>query len=166
MIFLGYLFTLLNYVCYCLSRFMKQKTEMLALNLIAKIFTVLGLYCLSSLSGAYTYMVVFFLLIVANIKERLHKEWLCGYIFFQSLYLIILYITYAGLSSILVVLTVSINLFSIWFLPPQKMRLVGAFNCLTYLSYQISIKNWAGLLEIFVLMSNILSFIKYRKKNG
>ena len=165
MIILGYLFTVLNYVCYCLSRFMKQKSAILALDLVAKIFTALGLYCLSSLSGAYIYMIAFAMLIIANIKERIHKEWLWGYILFQSLYFIILYITYVGISSILVVLTASIKLFSVWFLSPQKMRFLGGINSLTFLAYQISIKNWAGLLEIFSLLSNVFSFIKYKKKN-
>ena len=160
MVILGYLFTVLNYACYCLSCFMKKKATMLAWNLLSKVFITLALYCLDSLSGAYVSMAVFFLLIVANIKERLHKEWLWGYIFFQSLYLIILYTTYAGLSSILVVLTVSINLFGIWFLPPQQMRLLGSIGCFTYLGYQMSIKNWAGVLEIAALLSNVFSFIK------
>lgn len=45
MIWLGYLFTVLNYACYCLSRFMKQKKNMLLLDLVSKVFTVFGLNC-------------------------------------------------------------------------------------------------------------------------
>ncbi|MBP5160528.1 MAG: YgjV family protein [Alphaproteobacteria bacterium] len=160
---LGYIFTILNYACYCLSRFMKNKAAILALDLIAKIFTVIGLYCFNSLSGAYVFIAVFFMLIVANIKERLHKQWLWGWVFFQSIYLVILYTTYVGLSSLLVILTTSITLFCVWFLPPQQMRLIGGWNCLTYLAYQISIKNWAGLLEIFSFASNFWAYFKYRR---
>lgn len=163
MLILGYIFTILNYACYCLSRFMKTKKMMLLLDLISKVFTSLGLYCLNSLSGAYVFIAVFFMLIVANIKERLNKQWLAVYIFFQSIYLIILYYTYVGISSILVVLLVSITLFCIWWLPPQKMRIVGLFNSFTCLAYQISIKNWAGLLEILVMFSNLLAYLKYKK---
>ena len=165
MVWLGYFFTVLNYACYCLSRFMKHKKMMLLLDLLAKVFTALGLYYLDSLSGAYIFMAVFFMLIIANIKERLNKKWLFGYIFFQSLYLAILFYTYAGISSILVVTTVSITLFCIWWLPPQQMRIVGGLNCFTYLAYQISIKNWAGLLEILVILSNLFSFLKYKKSD-
>ena len=166
MIWLGYFFTILNYACYCLSRFMKHKKMMLLLDLLAKVFTALGLYFLDSLSGAYIFIAVFFMLIVANIKERLNKKWLFGYIFFQSLYLAILLYTYAGIPSILVVTTVSITLFCIWWLPPQQMRVVGGLNCFTYLAYQISIKNWAGLLEILVILSNFFSFLKYKKSDN
>lgn len=166
MIWLGYFFTAVNYACYCLSRFMTHKKMMLLLDLLAKIFTALGLYFLDSLSGAYIFIAVFFMLIVTNIKERLNKKWLMGYIFFQSLYLAILYYTYAGISSILVVATVSVTLFCNWWLPPQQMRLIGGLNCFTYLAYQISIKNWAGLLEILVILSNFMSFIKHKKENN
>ena len=135
----------------------------MALDLIAKIFTVIALYCFNSLSGAYIYMTAFAMLIIANIKERIHKEWLWAYVLFQSLYFIILYTTYVGISSVLVVLTASIKLFSVWFLPPQKMRFLGGINSLTFLAYQISIKNWAGLLEIFSFVSNFWAYFKYRR---
>ena len=108
----------------------------------------------------WSFILIFF------IKERLNKKWLFGYIFFQSLYLAILFYTYAGIPSILVVATVSVTLFCIWWLPPQQMRVVGGLNCFTYLAYQISIKNWAGLLEILVILSNFFSFLKYRKSNN
>lgn len=163
MILLGYFFTVLNYVCYCLSRFMKQKAMMLLLDLVSKILTVMGLYCLNSLSGAYTFAGVFFLLIVANIKERLNKKWLFGYLFFQSLYIVILIATYEGISSVLVFLSTSVTLICIWWLPPQQMRFIGGLNCFIFLFYQISIKNWAGLLEILVIISNFVSFMKYKK---
>lgn len=163
MIWLGYLFTVLNYVCYCLSRFMKHKQMMLFLDLVAKILTVLGLYCLNSLSGAYIFLVGFFLLLVANVKERLNKKWLAGYIFFQGAYLAVLFLTYSGISSILVTLTASITLYCIWWLPPQEMRLIGGYSSFLFLAYQISIKNWAGLLEILVIISNFSAFIKYKK---
>lgn len=166
MIWWGYFFTLLAYTTYCLSRFMKYKKMMLSLDLISKVFTAMGLYFLDSLSGAYIFIVVFFMLIAVNIKERLHKKWLLGYVFFQITYLVILFFTYIGVSSVLVTLTVSVTLFHIWWLPPQQMRIVGGINGVTYLAYQISIKNWAGLLEIVVILSNLLSYLKYRKNRS
>ena len=163
MILLGYLFTILNYVCYCLSRFMKHKISMLLLNLVSKILMIFALYCFNSLSGAYMFFVIFIMLIVVNIKEYLNKQWTIGYIFFQIVYFAILFYTYAGISSILITITASISLFYNWWLPPQQMRLLGGISDIIYLSYQISIKNWAGLLEIFAIISNFGAFIKYKK---
>ena len=163
MILLGYLFTVLNYIIYCVSRFTQSKKAMLLGDLLSKIFMALGLYFLNSLSGAYMTVVIFFMLIIVNIKEQLNKKWEYWYVFFQGLYFIILFFTYDGFPSILITTTVSTALFSVWWLQPQQMRLVSFFNGFTYLAYQISIKNWAGLLEILLILSNFLSFLKYRK---
>ena len=163
MIALGYIFTVINYVLYCASRFAVSKKTILLMDLVAKVFTVMGLYCLNSLSGAAVFCITFVLLIAANIKERLDKKCLWGFIVFQALYTIALFYTYDGISSILVFLSATINLLCIWWFAPQNMRLVGGFNCIIYLAYQISIKNWAGLIEILVLISNFAAYIKYHK---
>jgi len=165
MIILGYLFTVINYVFYCISRFAAKKTTILFLDLIAKIFTILGLYCLGSLSGAICFIITFFLLIVANIKEQYNKKWMLGFIIFQSLYILTLIYQYDGLPSILIFATSSVNLLCVWWLSPQNMRIVGGINSFFFLGYQISIKNWAGLIEILVILSNALSYLKYKVQN-
>lgn len=164
MVFLGYLFTAINYAFYCASRFAAKKEMILFMDLISKIFTILGLYCLNSLSGALSFSVTFFLLVVANIKERKNKKWTAGFIFFQLAYLFILIFNFEGISSLLVFTTSSISLTCTWWLVPQKMRIVGGLNSVLFLLYQISIKNWAGLIEILVILSNLISYLKYRKK--
>lgn len=161
---LGYSFTAINYVCYCASRFVKEKYQMLLLDIVAKIFTIAGLYMLGSLSGSYSFMVTLVLLFVATVKERKGKKWLPVYILFQIIYTAIMVMTFAGISSVLVFLNMTVNLICIWHLRPQQMRFVGACNCLIYFSYQMSIRNWAGLLELVVLASNVVSFCSYRKR--
>lgn len=165
MIVLGYIFTAINYICYCIGRFSYSKQHMLLYDLIAKVFTVMGLYCLGSLSGAYSFCVTFVLLIVVNLKEYHKKNWRFGYIMFQFLYISILFYTFRGISSILVFTTSSIKLFSVWWLPPQKIRLLSGINSTLFLAYQLSIKNWVGLCEIIVMISNYIAYFKYRRNN-
>ncbi|MBQ3695791.1 MAG: YgjV family protein [Alphaproteobacteria bacterium] len=164
MILLGYALTALNYLLRCVGRFMYHKKDMLLIDLLAEILTICALYCLGSISGTLSFAVEFLVLIAANIKERLHAKWTLLYILFQILYTLIPIYTYQGVSSILVFVTASIALCSTWWLVPQKMRLLGCFNCTVFLIYQISIKNWAGLLEIFIVLSNFISYLKYRHR--
>ena len=164
MILLGYALTALNYLLRCVGRFMYHKKDMLLIDLLAEILTICALYCLGSISGTLSFAVEFLVLIAANIKERLHQRWTLLYILFQTLYTLIPFYTYQGISSILVFVTASVALCSTWWLVPQKMRLLGCFNCTVFLIYQISIKNWAGLLEIFIVLSNFISYLKYRRK--
>lgn len=164
---LGYIFTVFNYAFYCISRFCRKKYQMLTLDLLAKLSTFVALFFLNSLSGAYSMLVSFVILIVANIKERKNGKWLPIYVAFQVSLVIIMIWKFASISSVLVFATSTISLLSIWWLNPQKMPIAGMATSISSLLYQISIKNWAGLLEIIVICSNILSFSKYRneKKN-
>lgn len=162
MIILGYGFTLLSYLLYCISRFLHNKKNMLLLDLAAQTCTMIALYSLGSMSGAFTFMVIFLTLIAANLKVRLNKRWTLLYICFQLLYLLILIFTYKGISSILVFTTASISTFFNWWLSPQKIRFLGGCNSILFLIYQITIKNWAGLLETIVMFSNFTAYIKYR----
>lgn len=164
MIFWGYFFATCSYLTYCIGRFLKLKKGMLLFDLLSKPLMAIALYFFNSLSGAYILLVACLVLIVSNIKERLHTRWLAAYILFQLLYLIIFYHTYIGLSSILITTCVSITLFSIWWLPPQKMRLIGGFNGLTSLTYHLSLHNWLGIMEVVVMASNFAAYFKMRKK--
>ncbi len=161
---LGYAFTVFNYVFYCGSRFCRKKYQMLTLDLLAKLSTFIALFCLDSLSGAYSMLVSFLILIAANIKERKNGKWFITYVIFQLSLVIIMIWKFVGISSILVFMTSTISLLSIWWLNPQKMRIAGIVTSILSLLYQISIKNWAGLLEMIVICSNIASFTKYKNE--
>ena len=164
--YLGYLFTVFNYIFYCGSRFCKKKYQMLTLDILAKISTFLALFCLGSLSGAYSMMVSFLILLVSTVKERKEKVWAPMYVLFQLLLILILIFRFEGISSILVFLTSSVSLLSVWWLRPQGMRVAGLITSVTSLLYQLSIRNWAGLLEIFVICSNVLSYVRYRRRDA
>lgn len=165
MIFWGYFFTACAYFLYGASRFCKTKQYMLLLDLLSKPFMAAGLYYFQSLSGSYIMLVICFMLIAANLKEHFKTKWLIGYLFFQSLYLLILYHTYIGFSSILITLCVSITLFCTWWLPPQKMRLICGFNCFISLAYHLSIRNWLGIFELISMTSNFSAYYNMKRKS-
>ena len=164
MVYLGYLFTVFNYIFYCGSRFGKKKSQMLTLDILAKLSTFLALLCLGSLSGAYSMMVSFLILLVSRVKEWKNRVWAPVYVLFQLVLILIMIFRFEGISSVLVFLTSSVSLLSVWWLRPQGMRVAGLITSTTSLLYQLSIRNWAGLLEILVICSNVLSYLRYRSK--
>lgn len=165
-LFLGYLFTVLNYAFYCISRFCRKKNQMLLLDLLSKISFVIGMVFMGSLSGAYSMLVNFTYLIFANIKERKQYKWPALYIIFQLLLICTMINSFAGISSILICISTSISLLSVWWLSPQKMRLAGLAANVSTLLYHFSLRNWAGLCEILVIGSNIVSYVKYKKSSS
>lgn len=165
MLVLGYLFMILNYISFCLGIFCREKKWILTLEVLSRLFTILGLYCFNSLTGAYNSILLLIALSILNIRERISDNkmtWL--YVIFQSVLCVIFYKTYIGVSSILVFVSSSVCLFHNWFMPPQLMRLIGGCNCVIYLIYQLSIGNWAGFSELIVIVCTFSSYIKYRRE--
>ncbi len=160
--FFGYFFAACAYILYAFSRFCRRKQMMLLFDLASKPFIAASAYFFNSLSGSYIFAMICIVLVVVNLKVKLRVRWLPVYLFFQMIYLVIFYYTYAGLPSILITTCVSITLFSMWWLPPQQMRLVGGINGFTSLAYHLSIHNWLGLLEIASIASNLAAYAKMR----
>lgn len=168
MTILGYILTIFNYIFYCGSRFCKEKKNMLILDIFAKIATILSFICFKSTTGAMVMILSITLLVVARYKEKkeLSKFTLITiYALYIMAYICNMLFTYTGIASILVSLTAFITLTSIWWFNPQNMRKAGIITSIIYTIYQISIKNWSGLLEILVIIANILSYKKYKKQN-
>lgn len=163
MTILGYVFTFLNYLLYCASRFCKEKHQMLALDLLAKAAFIMGLACMGSLSGAFSMLVLSLALIFAFVKEKRNHRWGPLYVIFQILLIYVMMTGFDGVSSVFVFLSTSIALISVWWMPPQKMRIAGVAGNVFTLMYQISIQNWAGLCELIVMSSNLSAYVKYHK---
>ena len=77
---------------------------------------------------------------------------------------LILAYTYDGVSSILVYLGTSLAIYSYWWMNEQQMRVTGVFIGLLFFAYCMSIHNYLGILELFVIGTNIISYLIYRKK--
>lgn len=161
--FWGYIFTAVNYVFYCVSRFQRDKKDILFLNLFAKFFTIIGLYCLDSLTGAGVMCLSFVACILTYLKEKYDWQLTVFYWILLMLSVLIFVNTFAGISSVLVFVTLVMNLTANWWFSPQQMRFTASVGSVLYLAYQISIANWAGLLEIFSFISNTVSYLKYRR---
>jgi hypothetical protein len=162
-IIIGYALTIITYIIYCSSRFMKNKTTMLLMDMSTKMINVVALYCLSSLTGSVNMFIAILVLIAASIKEKTNKKLAGLYTIFQIAYIISLVITFNGASSILMFTASSLCLLGNWWLSPQGIRKTGIAANICYLTYQILIKNYAGLLELITLACNISSLVKYRK---
>ena len=159
-IWIGYICIVINYIFYCCGRFMRKKEHILFMDLFAKAFTILGLYFLGSLTEAYNMCLIFIMNIVCYYKTKRHWKLALLYWIFESLLVMILFTTYTGLSSALVFSCSTLTLMANWWFSPQQMRLTAVCGSVLYLMYQISIRNWAGLLEVVTLGSNVLSFLR------
>ena len=159
MIYAGYALTALNYVLYCISRFQKNKRSILILDIFAKICTVLSFFLLSVKSGMISMLISLAAIIVFTIRD---KNKIAYGVFFAS-YIACAVYTFTGLPEIILAISSILMLTANCFFEGQGIRFTGIIVSVLYLGFQISVKNYAGLLEIFVLIANIVSFIKYKR---
>lgn len=163
---LGYIFTIISYAVYCVGRYCKNKSGMLYTDILSKIIASAGFLYLRSYTAVGNMLGGIAVLCMASLKEKKHKKWTLMYVLLELMYVVILLNTMQGISSLIIFITSTISLYNIWWYTPQKMRVVGIVNSIIYIGFQISIKNWAGFLEIFVISSNISSYLKYRKESS
>lgn len=165
--YLGYTFSLLSGLIYCIGRFKKEKKNILLFDLMSKLLMSVSLFLFGSLTGSINFIINFIFLLVFNLlirKKKFNmKDSVITFTVFFIAYIVSCILTYNGYVSALVCLASSLSLFANSFLREQKMRLMSAFTSVFYLTYYISIGNYAGALEIVPLLSNVISYMKYKK---
>ena len=149
---LGYVLTVFNYLFYCISRFKKEKHQILYIDIISKLFVIASLWAFNSMSGVYMVAIQLLLLFVVYYKTKKNKKWNIGFVLSMIAFLTIALLQYEGISTILMLLS-----------SPQHMRLIGIAASCFYLAYCMTIKNYVGILEIFVIISNISAYRMYLK---
>ena len=164
---IGYICTILNCFVFSIGRFQRNKKSILAFEFIAKLLSVTSFFMFGSLTSGLSDIWSFVVLSTANVKE--HKQfsttvsnWL--FIFFESVYVLILSFTFNGISSLLIFTVSTISIVSLWYLEPQNMRVAEIMNSFIYLALQLSIGNFAGITEFVVIGCNTASYCKYEKE--
>lgn len=157
---LGYIFTIISYAVYCVGRYCKNKSGMLYTDILSKIIASAGFLYLHSYTAVGNMLGGIAVLCLASLKEKRQRKWIPIFVTLELMYVAILLNTIQGISSVIIFITSTISLYNIWWNNPQKMRILGIVNSIIYTGFQISIKNWAGFLEIFVISSNISSYLK------
>ena len=158
MIILGYASTLFTYLFFCISRFKKEKHQILFLDFISKLFVIVSLWAFDSMSGVYMVALQLLLLFVVYYKTKKNKKWHIGFVLSMIALITISFLQYEGITTILMLLSASCNIIGNWYLKPQHMRLIGIASSCFYISYCMILKNYVVILEIFVIISNISSY--------
>ena len=70
---LGYVLTVFNYLFYCISRFKKEKHQILYIDIISKLFVIASLWVFNSMSGVYMVSIQLLLLFVVYYKTKKKK---------------------------------------------------------------------------------------------
>lgn len=157
----GTVCTVLICLLYCTGRFQKKKKTILAMDLLAKLLTVLMFFSFGEHTGVFSEIAGLTVITAANIRERSGRKLRGLYLFYMMVYTIVMTVTFSGLTSVLITLAALISLTSNWWFGAQKMRAADSVICIIMFSVNMLIGNYAGVTELIILACNVISYRKY-----
>ena len=164
MIYLGYIFTTLGYISYWIGRFFKKKSVMMATNSLSSLFLAISFIFFNSYHGIANQVLVVARGIFINYKDKRQKPMHWLFVLFVMLFLIVTVIFWSGWASVFALITMLINIYANWYLPPQKLRIATVLASCFYEGFLICIGNWSGVaLELTIIISNFVSWYRYRR---
>ena len=165
MFIIGQILTAISYIVYYISRFKKDKKDMLLWDNISVFFTLLSFVFLKSYEGASGTLYSYVRNKVQSLVKGNKKNERIGFWVLLIVLLVILGVHFNGLFTLFLFLTNLFNLVGVMFFNPQGIRLCGVIASVCYLSFQIILNNYVGIIcEIITMVVTLLSFVIYLKK--
>ncbi len=167
MLVLGYVFTVLGYLAYWIGRFFKKKSVLMLTNSLSSAFFIGQFFCFGSYNGMANSCLVVARGLAVNLKDKLKKplHWL--FCLFILAFIGTATIFWSGWPSIFTTITMFINIYANWYLPPQKLRLATCIASVFAEIFLLSLGNYLGMLfELTIIASNLISWFKYHKGVG
>lgn len=187
--FLGTVSTVLICLIYCIGRFQKSRKAILALDLTAKVLSVLMFFFFSQTTGVFTELIGLTVLVTAYVKEinndeyrqlfgayrmiytdvpediqkRGSREYRALFYLYLAVYTAVMIFTFSGFPSLLVTGAAVLSLSSNWWFSAQKMRLADIAICAMMFVLDMSIGNYAGFTELIIMICNVVSYRKFRQ---
>ena len=164
---LGQVLTFISYLIFWLSRFKKEKKNILLYDCFSRIFAILAFFFLKSYAGIKNTLYV----IVENIIGRKiinkPKKYKIIVFLIMVIILLLLYIFELNRYDVLCLIICSlISLYGVLLLSPQGIRIAGIIASLFYILFLILIHNYIGVVcEIICIIITLCSFIKYYKED-
>lgn len=164
---LGQVFTLISYLIFWISRFVKNKKNILFWDNISRVFAVIAFIFLGTFDGIKNTLYV----IVRNIFGQFtnDKEKKFKFLFFILL-LVVLFFMYFfdfnGLSTLCVAICGVLNLYGAIMCNEQGLRIFGMLGSAFYAAFLFFTGNAIGTIcEIICFVVMLISYLKFRNIN-
>lgn len=156
----------LNYLVFWISRFAKEKKNIIILDSIAKLLTIFGFLLMHKYNGIENAVFSGIRNTIAGvvIKKNLKVRILVFIIFFTIMTSVFL-LDFQGIATICVLITATLNAFGTILLKPQGIRLMSVIGSAFYAGFQLFSHVYFGVFcELITFIVSLVSFLKYRKE--
>lgn len=167
MFIVSQLFICVGYVLFFISRFRKEKRNILVMDSVSRVCSIVGYACLGSLNG-----IEHMLYGVGRniIGQKLNKSStavkVLGFLIMLSLLCTMYGLSYEGLSTIMFVISGSVNLFAVMFCNEQGIRVATLLAALLNIQAFSLLGSYASIVgESLCGGIGVLSYLKERRES-
>lgn len=165
-IIIGQFLTFLSYFAFWISRFKKNKENILLWDNISRVIAIAGFLFLGTFDGIKNTLFVFLRNYFGKVTIKKKTKYKLTTFFLLLLILIVMYaLNYQGISTLFIAICGVINLYGVIMCNEQGIRVFGMIGSLFYTGFMIFTGNITGVIcELFSFMVMLCSYIKYSKK--
>ena len=163
---IGQILTFISYLIFWISRFKKNKNNILLLDNISRIVAIISFIFLGTYDGIKNTLYVILRNILGQVTDKRIKKYKIITFIVMLLLLIFLYtLDYHGISTICIALCGAFNLYGVIMSNEQGIRFFGMIGSLFYTLFMIFKINIIGVIcEIICFFVMFASYIKYKDK--
>lgn len=163
---IGQILTLISYLIFWFSRFLKTKNNILLLDNISRIFEIIAFVVLGTYDGVKNTLYVILRNILGQATNKKDKKYK---IITFSVMLILIVIMYSfnfnGISTICIGICAILNLYGTIMCNEQGIRIFGMIGSGFYTLFMLFTNNIVGTIcEIICFAVMLISYLKYKKK--
>lgn len=166
--FIGQILTLISYLVFWISRFKKNKNNILLWDNMSRIIAILAFIFLKTYDGIKNTVFVIArntLGQITNKKSRNNK--LITFIIMLIILILMYSLDFNGISTIYVAISGILNLCGVILCKEQGIRIFGMLGSIFYLLFMITTGNITGTIcEIICFFIMLASYLTYKKAQG
>lgn len=161
---IGQILTLISYLIFWISRFFKEKKEILIGDNISRIFAIVAFLFLGTYDGIKNTLYVIIRNILGDIVDKKDKKYKIITLTIMLIILLIMYsFNFNGISTICVAVCGIFNLYGTIMCDEQGIRIFGMLGSAFYTAFMFFTFNIIGIIcELICFIVMLSSYFKYR----
>lgn len=162
---IGQVLTLVSYVVFWMSRFKKNKKNILIWDNVSRFFAIISFIFLGTYDGIKNTLYVVLRNIVGQVTHNKSQNYKTKMFIIMLIILISMYcFNFRGISTMFIAICGIINLYGVIITDEQGIRKFGMLGSLFYMAFLASTQNITGVIcEIICFFVMLTSYVKYKK---
>ena len=163
---LGQILTLVSYLIFWISRFLKSKNNILLLDNISRLFAIIAFIFLGTYDGIKNTLYVILRNVLGQVTNKKKQKYKIITFLLMLILIILMYsLNFSGISTICVGICGILNLYGTIMCNEQGIRIFGMIGSVFYTLFMFFTNNIVGTIcEIICFAVMLISYLKYKDK--